>query len=106
MRSSHTPAAVSAEFDDPNLVSCAGLIPLIRLAENIGLADIDEDTVHLGGPAGANPGAKISTIVAGMAAGADSIDDLDITRHSAMTTLFTGTRAPSTLGTFLRWHTP
>ena len=106
MRSSHTPAAVSAEFDDPNLVSCAGLIPLIRLAENIGLADIAEDTVHLGGPAGANPGAKISTIVAGMAAGADSIDDLDITRHSAMTTLFTGTRAPSTLGTFLRWHTP
>jgi hypothetical protein len=106
MRSSHTPAAVSATFDDPNLVSCAGLIPLIRLAENIGLADLAEDTVHLGGTTGANPGAKITTIVAGMAAGADSIDDLDILRHGAMTTLFTGIRAPSTAGTFLRWHTP
>ena len=37
-----------------------------------------------------------------MVAGADSIADLDVLRHGAMGRLFTGTRAPSTLGTFLR----
>jgi hypothetical protein len=40
-----------------------------------------------------------------MAAGADSIDDLDVLRHGAMPTVFAGLRAPSTLGTFLRTFT-
>ena len=44
-------------------------------------------------------------LVAGMAAGADSIDDLDVLRHGAMSELFTGIRAPSTLGSFLRSFT-
>jgi len=37
-----------------------------------------------------------------MATGADSIDDLDVLRHGATGRVFTDTRAPSTLGTFLR----
>ncbi|WP_433412235.1 hypothetical protein ACQP1V_24975 [Microtetraspora malaysiensis] len=37
-----------------------------------------------------------------MAAGADSIADLDALRHGGMDTLFDGIRAPSTLGSFLR----
>ena len=37
-----------------------------------------------------------------MVAGADSIDDMDLLRHGGMGRLFTGVRAPSTLGTFLR----
>ena len=37
-----------------------------------------------------------------MVAGADSIDDMDVLRHGGMPRLFTGVRAPSTLGTFLR----
>jgi hypothetical protein len=37
-----------------------------------------------------------------MAAGADSIDDCDVLRSGATDRLFTGIRAPSTLGTFLR----
>src|SRR3954470_19417250 len=41
-------------------------------------------------------------LLAGMVAGADSIDDMDLLRHGAMDRLFTGVRAPSTLGTFLR----
>ncbi|MFC9624893.1 IS1380 family transposase [Streptomyces sp. NPDC056930] len=49
--------------------------------------------------------AKVTSIVAGMAVGADSIDDLDVLRHGAMPTLFGGVRAPSTLGTFLRAFT-
>jgi hypothetical protein len=44
-------------------------------------------------------------MVAGMAAGADSIDDLDILRHGAMGELFAGFRWPSTLGSFLRSFT-
>ena len=40
-----------------------------------------------------------------MAAGADSIDDLDLLRHGAMGRLFGGIRAPSTLGSHLRAYT-
>ena len=48
---------------------------------------------------------KVGCLVAGMAAGADSIDDLDVLRHGAMSELFAGIRAPSTLGSFLRSFT-
>ena len=48
---------------------------------------------------------KVTALVAGMVAGADSIDDMDLLRHGAMDRLFTGVRAPSTLGTFLRSFT-
>jgi hypothetical protein len=40
-----------------------------------------------------------------MIAGADSIDDMGLLRHGAMGRLFTGLRAPSPLGTFLRTFT-
>jgi DDE family transposase len=102
MRLSHTPAAILAKFDDPNLVSHAGLIPVMRLAQNAGLPHLTDKLVKLGTTAGANAAAKVSSIVAGMAAGADSIDDLDVVRHGALPVLFRGIRAPSTLGTFLR----
>jgi hypothetical protein len=54
------------------------------------------------GPLGANTPYKIGCVVAGMVAGADSIDDLDLLRHGGMGALFDGVRAPSTLGSFLR----
>ncbi|MET9268064.1 IS1380 family transposase [Amycolatopsis sp. NPDC004079] len=102
MRSLHTAGSVSARFDDPGLVSHAGLVPVMRLAEAAGLGGLADELLSLGTEAGANAGAKVSTIVAGMAAGADSIEDLDVVRHGAMPRLFSGVRAPSTLGTFLR----
>lgn len=49
-------------------------------------------------PLGANTPLKIGSIVAGMVAGADSIDDL---HHGGMTELFPGVRAPLPLGSFL-----
>ena len=52
-----------------------------------------------------NAGAKTARVVGGMLAGADSIDDLDLLRHGGMGRLFSGVRAPSTLGTFLRSFT-
>ena len=54
---------------------------------------------------GANAGAKVSSLVAGMVAGADSIDDMALLRHGAMGTLFDRPYAPSTLGSFLREFT-
>ena len=102
MQSSHGPGAVSAVFDDGNVVSHAGLVPVMRLAEQVGLADLSDQLLSLGGSAGSNAGAKVTSVVAGMAAGADSIDDLDVLRHGGLPRLFTGIRAPSTLGVFLR----
>jgi predicted aminopeptidase len=48
---------------------------------------------------------KVPALVAGMVAGAEAIDDMDLLRHGGMDRLFGGVRAPSTLGTFLRWFT-
>jgi hypothetical protein len=47
---------------------------------------------------------KVGCLVAGMAAGADSIDDMGLLRHGAMDVLFGGVRAPSTLGSHLRCY--
>ncbi len=93
---------VSARFDDPNLVSCAGLAPVMALARRCGLAGLVAERLTLTGDRGANPAVKVACVVAGMVAGADSIDDMDLLRHGAMGRLFGGVRAPSTLGTFLR----
>jgi hypothetical protein len=41
-----------------------------------------------------NAGVKIACLVADMAAGADSIDDMDLLRDGAMETVFSGVRAP------------
>lgn len=89
-------------FDDPGLVSFAGLVPAIALAQRAGLAQLAGRRLSVPGGAGVAAGAKVSALVAGMVAGADSIADMDLLRHGAMPRLFVGVRAPSTLGTFLR----
>src|SRR3954454_5282475 len=99
MQLSHDPAAVDAVFDEGNLVSCAGLAPVLALAERAGLSELLAEHVSVPSP---NAPAKVTALLAGMVAGADSIDDMDLLRHGAMDRLFTGVRAPSTLGTFLR----
>lgn len=102
MQLSHDPARVPVVFDDPNLVSCAGLAPVVALAGRAGLDRLVADTLTVPGKAGANPGVKVGALVAGMVAGADSIDDMDLLRHGGMGRLFVGLRAPTTLGAFLR----
>ncbi len=102
MRLSHDPVKTHALFDDPNLVSRAGLVPVMALAERCGLADLVREHVTIASPTGVNPDLKAGCLVAGMAAGADSIDDMDVLRHGAMAEVFGGIRAPSTLGSFLR----
>jgi hypothetical protein len=96
---------VTAVFDDPNLVSCAGVVPVLALAHRAGLHLLVAEHVHPGGAGGVNAHLKIPSLVAGMVAGADSIDDMALLRHAGMGKVFTGVRAPSTLGTFLRSFT-
>jgi hypothetical protein len=105
VRLRHDAPVVRATFDDPNLVSCAGLVPVMRLAQQAGLHDAVAERVSLPTDKGTNPAAKVATIVAGMLAGADSIDDLGIARHGGMRSMFTSVYAPSTLGSFLRTFT-
>ncbi len=52
-----------------------------------------------------NPVVKTTSIIGGMLAGADSIDDLNVLRHGGLRRLSAGVRAPSTLGMFLRCFT-
>ena len=100
----HSLARTHASFNDPNLVSHAGLVPVMALAQRAGLADLIAEHVRPGGECGVNAYLKVPCLVAGMAAGADSIDDMDLLRHGAMTSLFGGVRAPSTLGSHLRCY--
>ena len=99
MRVSHAHTVV---FDDPNLVSCAGLAPVLELAERARLQALVAEHVRIGKPGGGNARLKVPALVAGMISGADSIQDMALLRHGAMGRLFTGVHAPSTLGTFLR----
>jgi len=105
MRLSHARRAISVRFDDPNLVSCAGLVPVLALAARCGLATLVDDRVRIAAKGGANAAAKILALVAGMVAGADCIDDMGLLRHGGMGRLFEQVRGPSTLGTFLRAFT-
>ncbi len=105
MRLLHDLAKTHALFDEANLVSRAGLVPVMALAQRCGLAELAGGHVRISRRAGGNAGLKVSCLVAGMVAGADCIDDLDLLRHGAMPVLFGGLRAPSTLGSFLRSFT-
>jgi hypothetical protein len=106
---SHRLAAESAVFDEDNLVSCAGLVPVMTLAEQTGLRGLLDAKVHISVPriksGSANPAPKLATVVAGMCAGADCIDDIDVLRSGGMKTVFGGVYAPSTVGTLLREFT-
>jgi len=95
----------AAAFDDRNLLASAGLIPVLGLAQESGLADLADEHVSVPTDKGSHPGRKVSALVAGMVAGADSIDDMAVLRHGAMPTVFDRPYAPSTLGSFLRSFT-
>jgi len=92
-------------------VSCAGLVPVMALAEQTGLSELVAERVWLTsvGPrvasAGVNPAGKVTSIIAGMAAGADSVDDVQVIRSGGMKRLFAQVCAPATLGQFLREFT-
>jgi hypothetical protein len=102
MQLCHRFSSSSAVFDEPTLVSSAGLVPVLELAERAGLRGLVDDRLTVPTDKGAHAGSKVTALVAGMVAGADSIEDMDLLRHGGMGRLFTGIYAPSTLGSFLR----
>ena len=101
MRVCHTLEPV---FDDPNLIAYGGLPAVMGLAERAGLDQLVAKHVTVPGTAGANTPTKVAAIIAGLVVGADSISDLDVLRHGGMGRVFTGLRAPTTLGTHLRGY--
>jgi len=101
MQLSQIPRAC-ATFDEENLIGSAGLVPVMRLARRGGLESLVATRLTVSGGAGADAGAKVASIVAGMVTGADSIDDIDVLREGAVYKVLPGVKAPSTLGTFLR----
>ena len=85
MQVSHRFTPDSAVFDDDNLVSCAGLVPVMTLAEQTDLAELLGEKVRIVESriksGAANPVPKLATLIAGMCAGADSIDDVIVPAH-------------------------
>src|SRR5438309_9842657 len=79
------------------------------LAEQTGLGELLVEKVSIDAPriksGSANPAPKLATLIAGMCAGADSIDDVDVLRSGGMSTVFDRVYAPSTIGTLLREFT-
>jgi len=92
VRVSHRFTAGSARFDEDNLVSHAGLVPLLGLAQQTRLPEIIAGKVSITAPriksGSANPAPKLLGVIAGMCAGADSIGDLDMLRAGGMPILF------------------
>jgi hypothetical protein len=105
VRLSHTLGGTTAVFDDPNLVASAGLVPLLAVADSAGLCKLVQQRLSVPTDKGANAGLKVASLVAGMLAGADSIDDMALLRHGGMGRVFDHGYAPSTLGSFLRAFT-
>ena len=92
-------------FDDPNLVSSAGLVPVLALADLADLRGLADAHLSVPTDKGAHAGLKVASPVAGMVAGADCIDDMALLRHGGMNKVVNGAYAPSTLGSFLRAFT-
>jgi hypothetical protein len=109
VHSSYTFTVGSAVFDEPNLLSAAGLVPVLELTEQAGLSRLIDEHVDLPSTrvkSGAvNPAGKLTSIIAAMICGADSIDDASELRAGGTPRVFDEVYAPSTLGIFLREFT-
>jgi hypothetical protein len=109
VHSSYTFTVDSAVFDEQNLVSAAGLVPVLELAEQTGLSRLIDEHVDLPSTrvkSGAvNPAGKLISIIAGIMCGAECIDAVNVLRAGGTPRVFDEVYAPSTLGIFLREFT-
>ena len=98
------PDRIRILFGDHRLVANAGLLLPATLARHLGLRELVDHHLDLGGaPGRANTGDKMLTLVASALAGGDCIDDADALRAGGTVgVLGCVVKAPSTLGTFLR----
>ena len=82
------PDRIQITFDDRRLVANVGLLLPATLAGHLGLPELVDHHLDLGGaPGRANTGDKLMTLVASAMAGGDCIDDADVLRTG-------GTAAP------------
>jgi len=104
MRACHSLKRLHTGFDDPRLVADAGLLLPATLATGLGLGELLDARVQLGGAAGgAHVGRKALTVIASVLAGGDCIEDAEALRAGGTgVVLGQAVPAPSTLGTFLR----
>jgi Transposase DDE domain group 1 len=100
--------SVRVAFDEERLISDAGLLVTATLAERLRIEELVNESVWLDPrlPGASLPGRKVMSLVHGMLAGADRIDQMNVLRAGS-TGVILGHRvmAPSTLGTFLRAFT-
>ena len=92
------PDRIRIVFDDHRLVANAGLLLPATLARHLGLRELVDHHLDLGGaPGRANTGDKLMTLVASAMAGGDCIDDADVLRTGGTACTLGGTvKAPST----------
>ena len=98
------PTVSASSLTNHRLVANAGLLLPATLARHLGLRELVDHHLDLGGaPGRANTGDKMLTLVAYALAGGDCIDDADALRAGGTVgVLGCVVKAPSTLGTFLR----
>src|SRR6187551_3407517 len=84
MQLSHIRPVAAAKFDDPNLVSCAGLVPTVALAQQCDLGALADERLTVPTDKGANAGRKITSLVAGMAAAAAVTTTMEWLDNGAM----------------------
>ena len=98
----HSPSRLSATFDDDHAVANAGLALVGLLSEKLGLQQVAEEMISIA----PFPGRRVATLVHALVAGATCIDDADVLRSGATSSVLAHrVMAPSTLGTFLRRFT-
>ena len=102
VRVSHRFTAGSARFDEDNLVSHAGLVPLLGLAEQTRLPQILAEKVSITTAriksGAANPVTEAVGRDRRMCAGADSIDDRDMLARAGCPSCLTGSTRPPPSG--------
>lgn len=102
MTTLHNPSRLSVAFDDDHSVANAGLALVGLLSEKLGLQQLAEETISIA----PFPGRRVATLVHALVAGASCIDDADVLRSGATSSVLAHrVMAPSTLGTFLRRFT-
>ena len=86
------PDRIRIVFDDHRLVANAGLLLPATLARHLGLGELVDHHLDLGGaPGRANTGDKLMTLVASAMAGGDCIDDADVLRTGGTACTLGGT---------------
>jgi hypothetical protein len=98
----HNLSRLSVAFDDDHAVANAELALVGLLSEKLGLEELAEETISIA----PFPGRRVATLVHALVAGATCIDDADVLRSGATSSVLAHrVMAPSTLGTFLRRFT-